>query len=174
MSRTAFLLLMIAIVAVVFVGMWLAWRARARRDADVVGAATAPSGELLGSFAPKYVATTPEGEPLVRVSAPGLRYRGPAEVAVRRDGVTVTVAGEQPVHISAAQLRGGGSARVRIDRVVEHDGLALLKWESAGRSLESSFRFTLPEEQRAFADALDTVASAAATQTISDTTQEDA
>lgn len=171
---------MIAIVVVVFLAMWFAWRARAKRDADVLGAESAPSGELLGEFAANYVATTPEGEPLVRVSAPGLRYRGPAEISVRRDGVTVAVAGERPVHVSASQLLGGGSAQVRIDRVVEPGGLALLKWQAAGRSLESSFRFARAEEHEAFTAALDAVtepatsAQAESHQTTADTTQEDA
>jgi len=40
-------------------------------------------GELIAEFSRVlYVSTTPVGEPLSRVAAPGLRYRGQAEIAV--------------------------------------------------------------------------------------------
>lgn len=159
MSRPLFALIWVIVVALILFGMWWGWRARSRRDADVLGSPTAPSGALIAEF-PRagYVSTTPVGEPLVRVAAPGLRYRGYAEVAVREDGVTVEVRGERPVHIAAAQVHGSGSASRRAGKAVEAGGLALIRWSAAGRELESSFRFDDRAEHRRFTDAIDRVA----------------
>lgn len=160
--RIAFTLIWIAILALAFAGMWWGWRSRARRDAGVLGAETAPAGEVLAEFARpervQYVSTVPAGEPLVRVAAPGLRYRGPVDLTVRRDGVTVGVAGEQPVHIAVAQVLGAGSASRRVGKAVEGDGLALLRWRSGERELESSFRFADRGGQERFARAIEEIA----------------
>jgi len=162
-SRAAFTVLMISIATVVLVAMWIAWRSRARRDSGVLGAAVAPAGQVLARFERlQYVSTTPVGDPLMRIAAPGMRYRGPAEVTVRRDGVTIEVAGECPVHLGAAQLSGSGSAARRVGKAVESDGLALLRWRSDGdpRELESSFRFARGEDHRRFIAAVDEIAAA--------------
>jgi hypothetical protein len=158
MSRPLFTLIWVAFVVLVLAGMWWGWRARSRRDADVLGAATAPAGTVVAEF-PRayYVSTTPVGEPLSRVAAPGLRYRGYAEVTVREDGVTVEVRGERPVQLAAGQLRGSGSAGRRVGKAVEPGGLALLRWSAGERELESSFRFDDRAEQRRFAEAVDRI-----------------
>lgn len=173
MSRELFTVLVAAVAALALFGMWLGWRARTRRDAGVLGAAKALTGDVLAEFTDvHYVSTTPTGEPLVRVAAPGLRYRGPAEVTIRRDGVTIAVAGERPVHLAITQIDGSGAAGRRVGKAVEPNGLGLLRWQSvpgeAGsvpaatresdvRKLESSFRFPTRAEQRRFADMIDTL-----------------
>ena len=167
MSRTAFGLIVAAVVIVAFLAMWLGWRARARRDAGVLASVAAPVGELIAEFSRVlYVSTTPVGEPLSRVAAPGLRYRGQAEIAVREGGVTITVVGEDPTHFEASQLRGSDSAGRRVGKAVEHDGLALMRWVSnpepvegleEPRVLESSFRFESKTEQQRFASAIDAI-----------------
>lgn len=163
MSRPIFALIWIAVIALIFVGMWWGWRARARRDAGVTGAEAAPSGALIVEF-PRayYVSTTPVGEPMTRVAAPGLRYRGFADVTVREDGVSVEIPGERPVHVAAGQLRGSGSAGRRVGKAVERDGLGLMRWSAEGRELESSFRFGDRAEQQRFADAIDSISPAQA------------
>lgn len=139
-----------------FGGMWLAWRARARRDASVLTAASAPDGAAVAEFEELlYVSTNPVGEPLVRVAAPGLRYRGRATILVREDGVTLTITGEAPVHFAAEQLRGSGTAGRRVGKAVENGGLALMRWDADGRSLESSFRFDSKDAQSRFCAAID-------------------
>lgn len=158
MSRLLFTLIWVAAIALVLAGMWWGWRARSRRDAEVLGQVTPPVGEILEEF-PRayYVSTTPVGEPLVRVAAPGLRYRGYAVLTVREDGAVVQVRGEQPVYVAASQLRGSGAAGRRVGKAVEPGGLALMVWEAAGRELESSFRFTDRAEQRRFTEAIDRI-----------------
>lgn len=175
MSRPVFALVVLLVIVVVFTAMWLSWRARARRDAQVQGAQIAPSGEMLASFPHVlYVSTTPEGEPLTRVAAPGLRYRGWAQIDVRADGVTVSVTGEEPVHLTVDQLRGSGSARVRVGKAVERDGLSLLRWASDGRVLESSFRFDDAAQHQEFTAAIDAVCGTGGGSDVTHTTQEDA
>lgn len=156
MNRTVFTLIIVAIVVVVFLAMWLAWRARARRDATVLGAVSAPTGAVLEQFDRVfYVSTTPDGEPLVRVAAPGLRYRGRAQLTIREDGVTIEVDGETPVHLDRAMLRGSSAAGRRVGKAVESGGLGLLLWSTEDRQLESSFRFENAAEQQRFATAID-------------------
>lgn len=158
MSRTLFAVIVAAVVIIAFLAMWLGWRARARRDAGVLASAITPVGELIAEFSRAlYVSTTPVGEPLARVAAPGLRYRGQAEIEVRRDGVAISIVGEDPTYLAASQLRGSGSAGRRVGKAVEHDGLALMRWVSTtdSRELESSFRFESKSEQQRFAEAID-------------------
>lgn len=183
MNRPVFAILVISIAAIALIAMWLGWRARARRDSGVATAPTAPVGAVIAEFSRVfYISTTPVGEPLVRVAAPGLRYRGRAEVTVREDGVTIDIDGEQPVHIAASQIGESGSAGRRIGKAVEQGGLALIVWrasDGAGeRELESSFRFDTGDEQNRFIAAIDrilTPAMAAERTTDNDpTTQEDA
>lgn len=179
MNRGQFAAIVIAIVIVVFIAMWLGWRARARRDSGVLASAVAPAGDLLSSFTNVlYVSTTPVGEPLTRVAAPGLRYRGQAEIAVYTDGVTVEVAGEDPTYFSASQLRGSGVAGRRVGKAVENEGLALMRWVSTSdeRELESSFRFERKSDQRRFSEAIDqlTLPVADASAASTSTSQEDA
>lgn len=174
---------MIAIVVVILLGMWLGWRARARRHAGITESGPALSGGVLVHFPrASYVSTTPEGQPLERLSIPSLRYKGFAELTVRTDGVTIAVTGEDPVHLPADRVLGSGIASRRVGKAVERDGLSLLRWRAAdGSEVESSFRLTDPSEQIALERALDQIsspadASAEATQThiTSHTTQEDA
>lgn len=150
MNRLIFALVWIAIVGVVLAAMWWGWRRRTQRDAGVHGVAVL-AGEVLATFTDvQYVSTTPVGEPLVRVAAPGLRYRGFAEITVRRDGVTVQVRGELPVHLHADDIVGSATVSRRIGKAVERDGLALLVWRSDDRELESSFRFAQRADQSSF------------------------
>ncbi|GAA1620358.1 hypothetical protein [Leucobacter chromiireducens] len=183
MSRTSFIIMMSAIAVLAFAGMWIAWRGRTRRGASAAAPSTAPlSGEVLANFPrASYVSTTPEGAPLERVAVPGLRYKGFAEVTVRRDGVSIAVTGEAAVLIPRAQLRGTGTASGRVGKAVERDGLSLLQWQLSGagdrapQPVESSFRFTDPAEQQRFADAVSAVLAPSAAHTPTQTTtQEDA
>lgn len=163
MSPGVFALIVGALVVLIFVAMWRAWQARATRDAAVFSANDAPKGEMLAVFDRlHYVSTTPVDEPLVRVAAAGLRYRGPASITVFSDGITLDIAGEAPVHFSASQLRGSDAAGRRVGKAVEAGGLALLRWQSldkTGRELESSFRFELREDQQHFAELIDQISA---------------
>ncbi|NLA65315.1 MAG: hypothetical protein GX862_05200 [Leucobacter sp.] len=170
MSRPVFALVVIAVIAVALLAMWLGWRARSRRDATIRTSEQAPTGALIAEFTRVlYVSTTPTGEPLVRVAVRGLRYRGPADVWVYSDGVTLQVDGEDPVHLAAAQVQGSGAAARRVGKAVEHQGLSLLIWHPVdaatnsgqGSALESSFRLQDKAEQHRFTQAIEELRAAA-------------
>lgn len=150
MSRPLFIALAIVVVLVILCAMWLGWRARTRRDNDMLVAQPQPVGELVAEFTNQfYVSTTPIGDPLTRVAIPGLRYRGFADIRVHTDGVSIEVRGEHPVHLGSTMLLGSGTASRRVGKAVESDGLALLQWQVGEHALESSFRFgTLADQQR--------------------------
>ncbi|UOQ58672.1 hypothetical protein MUN78_07580 [Leucobacter allii] len=175
MSAEVFIAVMAAIAAVILAAMWLGWRARSRRDAGIdVGAAELAGAPLAAFPHAGYVSTTPAGAPFQRLAIPGLRYKGFADVTVRADGVEIAVTGEAPIGIPADRITGTGTAGGRVGKAVERDGLSLLRWRAAGSAvpeLESGFRFTGPEEQLRFAEA---VAAIAPHQTHTNASQEDA
>lgn len=146
----------VMVAAVIFAAMWIGWRARSRRDRAVTGTAASLTGARIDHFSDiMYVSTTPVGEPLSRVAAPGLRYRGPADLEILDDGVRLQVRGEAAVSIPRAQLTGAGRASRRVGKAVEAGGLSLLLWDADGRALESSFRLGDASQQRRFAAALE-------------------
>ncbi len=158
MTRVEFLAIMVALVAVIFAAMWFAWRGRARRDASVATGTRIPQGALIARFPHVfYISTSPVGEPLTRVAAPALRYRSYGEVEVREDGVVLQLRGEDTVYFDAEQLRGSGLAARRPGKAVERDGLALMRWNSGDRELESAFRLDDAGEQQEFLTAIDRI-----------------
>lgn len=159
MSRTVFLILMVAIAAIILITMWIAWRARTKRDASILDMTVELTGATIAEFqGVAYVSTTALGRPLDRVAVPGLTYRGSADLTVRADGLEIEVVGEHPVRLSGAQLRGTGVARGRIGKVVERDGLGVLQWQPQGsRVLESAFRFADPAQRRQFQAAVEKI-----------------
>lgn len=152
MSRTGFAFMMVGIAAAILALMWFGWRGRAKHNSGIVLAARALVGSVITEFTGvQYVSTTPLGSALDRVSIPGLRFKGLADVAVRSDGVTITVTGEATVTIPASDLIGTSRSNGRVGKAVEAGGLSVLEWRSAdGRELESGFRFADPKQQNAF------------------------
>lgn len=160
MTQLAWGLVALAFAALLFVLMWTAWRRRTRRDAATLPEVPEFTGAPTASFARVfYVATTPEDAPLERIAAPGLSFRGYGDIDVFAGGFELRLPGERPVRIPASALAGSGSAQVRIDKVVERDGLTLVRWRSGERVLESSFRFAEPAEQHRFASAIDVIST---------------
>jgi len=178
MSRTEFLIVMVAFAALVLAAMWIGWRRRSRRDRGIAPAAPAPVGGLIAVFErASYVSTTAAGAPMERLAIPGLRFKGFARIDVHLDGVSIAVTGEDPVHIPADRVLGTGAAGRRVGKAVEREGLALLRWrasETDPRELESSFRFANPAEQLRFAEAIAEIRPSASTTDIPPTIQEDA
>lgn len=140
--------------------MWWAWRGRARRDAALAPDAVTLLGDPLQTFnRVYYVATTRAGEPLERIAIPRLKYRGYSTVDIFANGIRIRVDGEHAVDIGRELISGSGEAQMRIDKVVERDGLALVRWTSRGELLESSFRFTDPGQQAEFTSAVESITS---------------
>lgn len=136
----------IVLVLILLLAFW-GWRRRGRRDVSAGGGHPAPTqlGAPTAAADVLYVATTKAGQQLERLVLPGLTYRGKGSLSVSPEGVSIRVAGEQPVFVPASTLTGVGAATFTIDRVVERDGLLRFGWTtSGGVPADSYFRVVDP------------------------------
>jgi hypothetical protein len=146
------------LVAALFVAMARTWRTRTERQTDTVPPVPVPAdpGQPAGSWDGFTVATTRADQPLERITAGGLGFRGRGGVTVYDTGVVLHHAGTTDRWIAATDVRGADRASAAIDRVVEPGGLVRLRWTATGAAgatdLDTYFRF--PEGDRAALDAL--------------------
>jgi hypothetical protein len=87
-----------------------------------------------------YVATTEADNPLARVAAGPLAYRAKASLAMHPEGVVVRLAGNRPFLFPASKGLRAGLATWTIDRVVEPEGLLMVRWELGEAEVDSYFR----------------------------------
>jgi hypothetical protein len=145
-------LIVAAALAGILTVMWLAWRARVRRDAGLV-VPEAPEGFVpVSSVDVLYVATTEAGRPLERLAIRGLGFRARAVLSIAPAGVLLTIPGERPAFIAASSLTSVGAANVAIDRVVESDGLVRLGWSIGGVPCDSYVRVVDADQRAVVAD----------------------
>lgn len=158
MERLVPALITVAVVLIAFLLMWLGWRARARAGAALSEPAAPLAGETLLELGRVfYVATSRADAPLERVQLPGLRYRGYGSLTVASDGVAIALPGEPVVTVPAAAIDGLGTAQTTIDKVVEADGLTVLRWRSGDAAVHSSFRIQAADERAALRAAVDAI-----------------
>lgn len=148
------LLRFILLAVVILIGvllltlMFVGWQRRRRRQRDLVPLAAPPAlpagaREHFGT----YVATTAADDPHDRIAAGGLAFRGSAVVSVHGTGVLVRRTGEIDLWIPRADIVDAGRATWTIDRVVEPDGLTMLRWRLGQREVDTYLRL---EHPRAF------------------------
>ena len=142
MTREMAAALMLALLLVLLVLMWRGWRRRTGRyqDLPALTRAEAVADGPLRVFHLLYVATTEMGAPLERIAKRPLAFRSKVDLGVGASGVWLDIPGEDPVVIETAALRGVGRATWTIDRVVDSDGLVMLRWQWGPRTVESYFR----------------------------------
>ncbi|MCS5720419.1 hypothetical protein N1028_08785 [Herbiconiux sp. CPCC 203407] len=133
MERLLWGAIVTALGLAILLTMVLAWRARKRRQAAFGAPATddtgaAGRGTALAQSAVLYVATTLAGQPLERLTIPGLAFRGRGIASVFGGGVAIAIPGEPETFIPAARIRSIGTSTWAIDRVVESGGLVRLDW----------------------------------------------
>jgi len=136
--------------------MLFGWARRRRRQQDVAELPATPAG--LGAepgHHGKYVATTAAGDPYDRIAARGLGFRGFATASVHDEGLLIERVGERALWIPRAQLLGVGRATWTIDRVVEENGLHLIRWRLGERELDTYLRI---DEPAAFDEAIKHIA----------------
>ncbi|WP_378146522.1 hypothetical protein ACFJGV_02290 [Cnuibacter sp. UC19_7] len=122
---------LVALLAIVLLAAMLwAWRARKRRQSAFAVTTSAPQsrGAVRESVSVLYVATTRAGDPLDRLTIPGLAFRARAVVTVYDTGVSIHPDGERETFIAKDALRSVGTSTWVIDRVVEPGGLVRLDW----------------------------------------------
>lgn len=148
MDKVVPALVIVAIVALVFVGFALGWRARQRRQAGLPALATPPA--VLGS--PRlvddvlYVATTAAESPTDRIAVRGLGFRARATVTVVPEGVVLALAGQPDAFIPRSAVIGVGRATWTIDRVVGKDGLVFLRWSLGDTHVDTNLRSEHPDQ----------------------------
>ncbi|MFK4483557.1 hypothetical protein [Curtobacterium sp. AB7] len=134
-------------VAALFVAMARTWRTRSRKQAESVPPVPVPTtvGPAAGSWDGFSVATTRADQPLERITAGGLGFRGRGGVDVHATGVVLRLAGADDRWIERAAVRGADRSTWAIDRVVEPGGLVRLRWTATGAAgatdLDTYFRF---------------------------------
>ena len=147
MDRGILQALVLVFLAVLLLLMVLGWRARQRRQRDIVPLTTAPAdlGAIVASLAGKYVATTASGDPLDRIAVRGLGFRSNVIAVISESGILLQLPGDD-LFIPLADLRDIRRATWTIDRVVEKDGLHLIEWMLGDRVVDSYLRMDEPTE----------------------------
>lgn len=158
--REALLALTILIGLVLLTLLVVGWRRRLARQRGVAAVPPVPSlapgaTELRG----KYVATTAAGDPYDRIAGSGLGFRGDAVASVHAEGVLVRRTGELDVWIPRDALIGVDRATWTIDRVVEGDGLHLIRWRLGDREVDTYLRLDVPAAFDAALAELELIAS---------------
>jgi hypothetical protein len=122
-------LVILALVGVLFL-MYLGWQHRRRRQSglEVAQVPEPERGDALLEVTGFYVATTTAGDPLDRLTIPGLAFRGRVTVTVHGAGVAIAVQGERDVFVRKQRIRSVGTSTWTIDRVVEQGGMVRLDW----------------------------------------------
>lgn len=146
-------IILAAITAGIYFLMWRSWNRGKETSAELeaqIGADSLIGDLLLELDSVQYVSTNKKGDALHRVQYPGLRYKGYANIKVLTDGLQITVTGERTVQLKTQQLLAIDDAQMRIGKVVEKGGLAVLTWNAQAEELESSFRFKNIHEQQQF------------------------
>jgi len=135
----------VIIVPAAVLMLW-GWRRRVRRQQQAIAPlAPVPGGLAQGAARhAKYVATTTGGDRYDRIAAHGLAFRGSATVSAGADGVLVERDGEADIWIAAERIVGIDRATWAIDRVVEGDGLHLVRWRHGDRELDTYLRLDEP------------------------------
>ncbi|WP_139256673.1 PH-like domain-containing protein [Herbiconiux ginsengi] len=132
MARVLPAVLVTALALLLLAAMFWAWRARNKRQTAFHRPLEAPEidarGAELGRASVLYVATTTAGEPLDRLTIPGLAFRGRGTVTVFEQGVSLIIPGEPETFVPRESLRSVGTSTWAIDRVVETGGLVRFDW----------------------------------------------
>jgi len=136
-------LMMVGLMVLALALAWWGWRRRKTRYRPLIQAFIFAQPPVSPSFSSQalYVATTEADNPLQRVAAGVLAYRSKVGVAVSSEGVSVSFPGSTAILMPTNPHLQAGKATWTIDRVVEPDGLVMVRWSLGGLEVDSYFRF---------------------------------
>lgn len=142
MTRELAAALVLSALALLLFLAWWGWshRRRAARSFTPLPPLSELTGELRESIPLLYVATTLADKPYQRVAISPLAYRAKAVLTIWDDGVGLEIVGEGSVGLTRGRLLGCGRATWTIDRVVEPDGLVLLRFAHDGHEFDCYLR----------------------------------
>lgn len=163
MVKELSLLLTLVLIGVALALIWLGWRNRLRRQADVDPLPEIPAelGPAVAAADGQYVASTTAGDWLDRIAVHNLGIRTNAELSVHPQGVLFDRSGAGPVFIPAASLTGVRQESGMAGKFVEKDGLLVLSWMLGSRELDSGFRTRHAEDKTTLLNALQDLIPAA-------------
>lgn len=158
--RIALVMLMVALIAVVLLGMRRGWKARAARQSDV----PAPPADgleqaTLGPVPGVYVGSSSAGDWLDRIVVHDLGVRSRADLLAGPAGVLFERTGARDVFVARSALRGVRADRGIAGKAYERDGVLILTWELGGRLVDTGFRADVAAEQAEALTALQTLAA---------------
>jgi hypothetical protein len=148
----------VAVVVLVIVLAWglmyLGWRRRQSRQADVPALPTAPDGLAQRAreigVEGSYVSTTVANQPLERITAQGLGATGVAHLLVADDvpGLLVARDGAPDVFVPAGALTDVRVESMRAGKATPH-GLLVVEWRLGDRAVATAFRPRDPHDREA-------------------------
>jgi hypothetical protein len=137
-------LILAAVLALAYFGMWRGWRRRARKHdlpplVDAPPVAELPEAKLQAGA--RYFGTTVSGDWLDRVVARGLGARSSCRLSLSGEGLDVIrLAGS--FRIPAAALRGARHDQGLAGKVVPPHGLLVVTWQHGDYLLDTGFRLS--------------------------------
>ena len=163
MVKDLSLLLTLVLIGVALTLIWLGWRNRLRRQADVDPLPGIPAelGFPLAAADGQYVASTTAGDWLDRIAVHNLGIRTNAELSVHAEGVLFERSGAGPVFIPADRLTGVRQESGMAGKFVEKDGLLVLSWMLGAHELDTGFRTRHADDKMTLLNALQDLISAA-------------
>ncbi len=163
MVKELSLLFTLVLIVAALALIWVGWRNRLRRQADVEPLPAVPAGlgDPLAAADGQYVATTTAGDWLDRIAVHQLGIRTNAGLSVRPEGVLFDRSGAGPVFIPAASLTGVRQESGMAGKFVEKDGLLVLSWMLGSKELDTGFRTRRAEDKPLLLATLQDLISAA-------------
>lgn len=146
MDRSVLMALVIVFLFAMLGLLAVGWRSRRRRQRTLTTPPTPPVdlGSPWGTAIGKYVATTTAADPYDRIAAHGLGFRGAVSVTATESGLLVQRVGERDLWIPREAMIGARRGTWTIDRVVEPDGLNVIRWVLGDTLLDTYFRMDDP------------------------------
>lgn len=163
MVKELSLLFTVVLIGAALVLIWLGWRNRLRRQADVEPLPAVPAGlsNPLAAADGQYVASTTAGDWLDRIAVHQMGIRTNAVLSVHPEGALFDRSGAGPVFIPAARLTGVRQESGMAGKFVEKDGLLVLSWMLGSRELDTGFRTRRAEDKALLLATLQDLISAA-------------
>ena len=135
------LALLLLVLLVLWRQMFAGWRARVRRQADVVAPPVPPrQAPGAGAVEGVYVSTVEADNSLERIAAHGLGTRSAVLVEVTDEGVALFRQGARPVLVRRADLVAVGRGAGMAGKWVGGRGLVVLRWRLGERVVDTGIR----------------------------------
>ncbi|WGW13796.1 hypothetical protein LWF01_08650 [Saxibacter everestensis] len=156
MDRLIPVLIAVAVIALLFLLLWLGWRGRLKRQAEIAAPDPVPQslGDAILVVPGSYVATTTEGDWLDRIAVHQLGIRTDATVEVRPEGLVWRRSGVSDFFIPVGKLRSVRTESGMAGKFVEKDGLVVVSWRLGKQLVDTGFRTRQAEHRPALKQAI--------------------